>query len=115
MEQLNQDINLLINNKVNYSIWNKIYNKFIEISQCGGLTFIEIKECINVLLKSTVICETKPEEKILELQKTKLELLKKLNPAKDNSQVDSIRKIKEYKSCLAMSVSYDIKNTRNIR
>ena len=72
MEQLNQDINLLINNNVNFSIWNKIYDKFIEFSQCGRLTLLEIKECINILLKSNVVCKTLSEDKILELQKNKL-------------------------------------------
>ena len=116
MDQLNNDINLLMENNVDFNIWNKIYDKFIEFSQCGRLTLIEIKQCINVLLKSTVICKTLPEEKILKLQKNKLNLLDEYQYKEFGTSVDSIRRIKEYKSYLAMPIiNYEMDDTRYTR
>lgn len=101
MEQLNNDINLLIGKKVNFNVWDSVYNKFIEFSQCGRLTLVEIKNGINILLNSIVVCETIPEEKKLELQKIKLNVLVEYKFKELGTAVDSIRRIKEYKNFLS--------------
>lgn len=104
MEQKNkfiEELKMLTMNTIDFTCWNNIYNQFINMSQYGRFSFQEINDYINILLSSSVTYKTINEEKIIILQKYKLEVIKENNPFKDNDKNNLIRRIKEYKECIA--------------
>ena len=117
MEQKNkfiEELKILTINNIDFTCWNNIYNQFINMSQCGRFSFQEINDYINILLSSSVIYNNVNEEKIIILQKYKLEIIKEKNPSKDNDKNNLIRRIKEYKECIASNYLNIIPVTQSI-